>query len=205
MQELNLETLAREELTDAEVREVLERLGAEQMGGSERPTVGAVAEATGTGPEVIGRILGEIRKRDLEARFGTAIDRHEVEIKRLDQQTARLARERAKIYPQDDEVTEEIERIARERIAQRKLAPLSAVAVAFIVIVAIGLAGRNGSGSGYSAPSEYSMTTKKGVELHLNSNGETWAIGPDGTRRPVREDEQQDMSTLYIMSSSDKR
>lgn len=53
-----------EELTDEEVRDLLERLSENELGGSAKATVGAVMEATGTDLETVGRLLAEIRKED---------------------------------------------------------------------------------------------------------------------------------------------
>ena len=72
--------LLNEELTDSEVREILDRLSVAELGGSEKATVGAVCEATGVGPMVVGRMLAEIRQTNLHKLFGHRIDRLETTV-----------------------------------------------------------------------------------------------------------------------------
>ncbi|MEZ5162656.1 MAG: hypothetical protein R2688_02685 [Fimbriimonadaceae bacterium] len=85
--------LLKEELTDSEVREILDRLSADELGGSEKATVGAVCEATGVGPMVVGRMLAEIRQTNLQELFGHRIDSHEQKISKLEQTVTKLRRE----------------------------------------------------------------------------------------------------------------
>ncbi|MCB0826194.1 MAG: hypothetical protein KDC26_08385 [Armatimonadetes bacterium] len=85
--------LLNEELTDSEVREILDRLSVAELGGSEKATVGAVCEATGVGPRVVGRMLAEIRQTNLHELFGHRIDSHEQKISKLEQTVTTLKRE----------------------------------------------------------------------------------------------------------------
>lgn len=63
-----MESLAQEELSEGEVRAVLERLAAgESM--PEQSTVGDVCELTEVSPVVVGRILADIRQTSFEALY----------------------------------------------------------------------------------------------------------------------------------------
>lgn len=82
MQQLPFESdpaasLLNEEVQDAEVREILERLAARDLGGSELATVGALCEATGATPQLVARLLAEIRQTNLDEKFGAILDDHE--------------------------------------------------------------------------------------------------------------------------------
>ncbi len=71
------EELLAEEVTDAELREILDRLGQDEFGGSGQSRVGDIVELTGIPPEAIGRILADIRKDEWERRFGLRQDQIE--------------------------------------------------------------------------------------------------------------------------------
>lgn len=90
--EFDRASLLAEPLGEAEVRELLERLGQAEFGGDERATVGAVIEATGADPVQIARFLAEIRGKALEERFKSAFDDHETRIDRLEERTTTLER-----------------------------------------------------------------------------------------------------------------
>ncbi len=83
--QLRTEDLLSEQMSDAEVRTLLERLGSKEFGGSESATVGAVVEATGTDVEIVGRLLAEIRKENFEKRFGLQLKDHGRRIDTLEQ------------------------------------------------------------------------------------------------------------------------
>ncbi|MEZ5162655.1 MAG: hypothetical protein R2688_02680 [Fimbriimonadaceae bacterium] len=59
--------IERQELTNGEVREILERLAMEEFGGSELSTIGDLSEALGVRPLVIGNMLAEIRRTRLDS------------------------------------------------------------------------------------------------------------------------------------------
>lgn len=82
--------LLAEELTSEEVRDLLQRLNARDMGGSEHATVSAVVEATGFDVATVWRLLAEIRKEDFEERFGLRLDHHEKRIETLEERAHRL-------------------------------------------------------------------------------------------------------------------
>lgn len=66
-----------ERVSDAELREVLKRLGEAQFGGDERATVGAIVEATGVDAATVLRLLGEVRQKEIDAqrRFIEGLER----------------------------------------------------------------------------------------------------------------------------------
>jgi hypothetical protein len=66
------DALLAQELTTEEVRELLERLSATELGGSENATVGGIVEVTGSDPATVGRLLIQIRNERLES----LIDEH---------------------------------------------------------------------------------------------------------------------------------
>jgi len=96
----DLEALAREELTEAEVRSLLERLGREEFG-SDSPTVGAVAEATGESVQSIGARLAELRGDEFRARFESILNQHESRISRLEQGKHPMSNAQIKDYSHD--------------------------------------------------------------------------------------------------------
>ncbi|MCB0826190.1 MAG: hypothetical protein KDC26_08365 [Armatimonadetes bacterium] len=86
--------LMREELTDGEVSEILTRLSYNEFGGSEKATVGAVCEATGAGPLVVGRMLAEIRQTNLDELINQRFEAFE---DRVDEQDEKLKHHARKI------------------------------------------------------------------------------------------------------------
>jgi hypothetical protein len=88
--EARAELLA-EELTDAELQELLRRLGQAEFGGSDPATVAAVVEATGRDLVEIGRILGDIRREAYDQRFGSRLRSYEQRLERLEDRVARPA------------------------------------------------------------------------------------------------------------------
>ena len=85
----DLEALAHEELTNSEVRVLLERLGMKDVGPA-NPTVGAVAEVCGVSTMVVGRMLAEIRQANLHELYGRTLESHGEKIKRLDHSVERI-------------------------------------------------------------------------------------------------------------------
>src|SRR6476659_6924458 len=117
----SVEQLRAESLTDQEVHELLERLGAKEFGGAENATIGAVAEATGNEPEAIGRLLAEIRKEDFEKRFGLQLGEHEARIETLEERTERLQRaERVAAQSVRPKPMDPYAQAALDRLAERE-------------------------------------------------------------------------------------
>jgi hypothetical protein len=182
---LNTEAILREELTDAEVRELLRRLSVEQFQGSEHPTVAAVCEACGVGPEVVGRMLAEIRQENLKELFGVRLDTHEQKIVKVEQEVKQLRKRpflRPAIAP---EVLAEMEDMAQQRIMGRKHQETIFVILAFVLLACFcGLAGvfrSNKSQNSSAFESSYVHTARSGRVIHYNPNGgKVWAEGPNG-------------------------
>lgn len=103
MHELELEALAREELTPAELRVLLERIGQAELGGSDAPTVAAVAEATGLGTADVGSMLAALRGEDFRRRFEHVLSNHEGRLRRLEQGKHPMANAEIKDYSHDAE------------------------------------------------------------------------------------------------------
>lgn len=91
MDEQKLEELLHEELTGEELRELLERLGAEEFGGSENSRLRDVVELTGQEPLSVARVLADIRKEDWEERFGSILEDHSERIERLERRPSTKA------------------------------------------------------------------------------------------------------------------
>lgn len=87
----DLERLAHEELTNSEVRVLLERLSMKDVGPA-NPTVGAVAELCGVATPVVGRMLAEIRQQNLHELYGRTLETHGEKIEHLDKQVGRISR-----------------------------------------------------------------------------------------------------------------
>lgn len=86
MDSQKLDELLEEELTGSELSELLERLGAEEFGGSENSRLRDVVELTGQEPLSVARVLADIRKEDWEERFGSILEDHGERIERLERQ-----------------------------------------------------------------------------------------------------------------------
>jgi len=101
------EQLLAEELTELEVRTLLERLGEDEFPEAV-PTLGAVAEATGADPAVVGRLLAEIRKEEFEDRFGIRVQNLEHEVGSLASETSVLSRKASEVQLQLSHQQDEI-------------------------------------------------------------------------------------------------
>lgn len=102
-----LSELANLELSREETREILRRLAIDEFGGSEHPRVGDIAELAGTPPEVIGRMLADMRgetNAGWKVQVEDVLDRHSKDIERLRQAAERAA------YVSDYEVRDRLER-----------------------------------------------------------------------------------------------
>lgn len=144
--------LLEEEVTDSELREILDRLGQEEFEGGELSRVADVVEATGAPSEVIGRILADIRKEDWEAKFGArqaktekTIDDHE---RRLRHQESLVSahppaprrRFSASREPTPAEIHNEVERERTKRMTSRVIWLTVVVAVIGIIVFLVSTA-----------------------------------------------------------------
>jgi hypothetical protein len=129
--------LRQQEITDAELRELLERLGQEEMGGSGLSRVGDVVEATGASSQVIGRMLADIRKDDWERRFGL---RQEVVEKKVETHGRILSdHERRLTSPGGQTRTDEelYDAMLAERQRRHLPAAILALVVGFIMVIVL--------------------------------------------------------------------
>lgn len=83
-QPLQNDELLNETVTDAELREILDRIGHAEFDGNTQTTVRDIVEGTSADPMLVARLLGEIRKEDWEKKFGQRIDEHEDRIEKLE-------------------------------------------------------------------------------------------------------------------------
>lgn len=102
MTESTLEELAAQELTAAELRTLLKRIGKAEFG-SDAPTVGAVAEATGLTAAEVGHLLADLRGASFQARFGTVLNDHEGRIRFIEKKLGGISPSKVKDYSHDAE------------------------------------------------------------------------------------------------------
>ena len=126
----DLERLAHEELTNSEVRVLLERLSMKDVGPA-NPTVGAVAEVCGVSTMVVGRMLAEIRQANLYELYGRTLESHGEKIEHLGQQVGRISRTNRL----DDEVKRDYELRKSQQESGNMLA-LIVVAISIILVIA---------------------------------------------------------------------
>lgn len=135
-----LEQLAHEEVHPAEVREILRRLAIAEFGGPEHATIADVAEASGTSPETIGRILADIR--------GTSWTqwRHTIETT-LAAQSNRIRqleltkRPTAAPFINDVELYERVERGRREKLSETSPGLLILIPIIVLALIVFGACG----------------------------------------------------------------
>lgn len=105
-----IEHLARQELTPAELTDVLERLSCQAT--TELPTIGAVSEVTGASAEAIGRMLADIRGVSFQEAFGRRLDEHEavlsVHREILEGHHREIQGLRAELHPDAESVQKEL-------------------------------------------------------------------------------------------------
>lgn len=187
--------LREEHLTDVEVHEILSRLSAQEMGGSELATIGAVSEATGAAPEVIGKMLAEIRQQNLREQFGSRLDDHESKLRRLEQDAQRARSPVAAELP-TDEIQREVEAIARERIAARKFLPAIPIVVGLGFVIAYNVLSpsRDVVTRPRIAPIIHEL--KGGQNLYVEPDGSIWVRMPSGEMRPPTAEERREGERL---------
>ncbi len=103
MTESTLEELAAQELTPTELRSLLERIGRQEFGGSDAPTVGAVAETTGLSPLEVGQLLADLRGVAFQERFGALLANHEQRLTFIEQKFTGTVPSKIKDYSRDAE------------------------------------------------------------------------------------------------------
>ncbi|MBA4293103.1 hypothetical protein C0431_09035 [bacterium] len=82
----------RERISAEEAREFLDRLAVSELGEADEGTVGAICEVAGVGPEVVGRMLADIRGVSWQELFGNRLDAVEKEVTGLRSKISDLER-----------------------------------------------------------------------------------------------------------------
>lgn len=128
--------LLAEQLSDAEVRHLLERLSVEEFELPGGATVGAVVEATGASPVIIARIVGEVRRGSFEARFEDTFGRHEDHLEELHSRVSSLESSQPQFRKSKNELI--VEALEREAKARNRAEPwiLWGVVIAVAAILA---------------------------------------------------------------------
>jgi hypothetical protein len=189
-----------ERLSDAEVRELLERLGDESLGGPEEPTVGAVIEATGASPLEVGRLLAEIRQESLERRFSETFDDHEGRIEKLELTGVRTSQAR-EFDPEKRQILEELAAVEQRK---RSGGPIGVVLI-LVALLAMGVFLTNTSQAVRRvSPSGFGMTDPQtGVEMSRTMNGAYRVQGPNGLNREATPEERSQIDAMEMMSRSE--
>jgi len=214
--------LLQQEVSDSEVRQILERLSAEEFAAPLHATVAAVCEATGASAEVIGRILADIRKQNIEERYGETIERHEEQIGVLDERTHELAektdvirfqtespivsgRRPLRSLTQDPEVAAELDRIARKNIAGRKMTPY-AMALVIIVLIVFAPFMCPSPRAGFPETPNFSssMDLQNGAKITADNRGGLWVTESDGTRREPTAAEREHALPILISVAEER-
>ncbi len=194
--------LLAEQVTDAEVRLIMERLSFEQF---ECPnaTVGAVVEATGATPITIARILGQIRKTAFEERFNETFLVHEERLDHLEDKTelldTRIRRAESRTVPR------------QVAVAQTERRTLDVIGVLFVLcLLVVGgcwVAGNLLPPRPY--PNEFSTfptlpssgyTNPAGDTVTIDGRGDVTVRGSDGShRQPTERERSEARGIRYIL------
>jgi hypothetical protein len=200
--------LLQEHVTDAELRELLERLGKAEMGGPEEATVGAIVEATGASPVEVGRILSQVRQEQYEQRFAETFDDHEERIEKLESvPVTRTRTYREEFDPEHREILKEYaERTALEK-RTRPYMLLIMIALALIVLAVVnsprGEQDSNVVPPGAAGFGQEDPTTGKRVERGMDG---TYSVHTrDGAVRPATADEVRELDTAEALLNSQRR
>lgn len=205
--------LLNEPLSDAEVRNLLERLGSQEFGGPETATLGVVAEATGSDPTAVGRLLAEIRKGEFEKKFGLQLQDHGQRIETLEERTKRLEPKPPVVAQQPLDRYQKIalDRLAAEERQKERMWPYGYIGVgviAVIAFIAMLVGGQNPSSSNANAtsPGSQSVTrisvgTTDGKVL-LDNNNKVWV---DLNRGGTREATAEERAWVYSAKNSGER
>ncbi len=141
MELTNLQGLLDEELTADETRDLLERLGEQEFGGSENPTVGSIVEATGSDAVTVGRLLAEIRNEDFGEQFGLQLKNHGQRIETLEERTKMADSHPDSIigeaFTQSYLEQKEKERLVNDKLQRKALAMAGYVFLVLLVLIAI--------------------------------------------------------------------
>lgn len=203
------EELLNEEVTPDEMREILQRLGQREFGGSPNSTIRDIAEGTSADPILIGRLLAEIRNEELQSRLGIKVEEHEQRIEHIEHVQAEVQRDSRTYDPLaglDSEQVEELRTIADARMRSREITPfLVAILIASFCIAMTILAaatGSQGASSNYKPKATYS-TTVNGVEISGSPGGPITAKD-HGKIRPATAEEEMEILPFMATSEANK-
>lgn len=186
--------LSREELSAGEVREILDRLGQDEMGGPDVARVRDVAEATGTSVQTIGRILADIRKEDWEDKFGkrqsvleTTVDEHSKKLQRHGELLERVKEPSESVLGKhtDEEIYEAVQNVEREkRRAQLPALVATLIGMGFFFLILH---------SCLNPPANSLSRSREGVGYGFDGYDHRWQNGrwesrPQGTNEPFQYD-----------------
>lgn len=204
--------LLAEPLSDAEVRTLLERLGSREFGGSEEATLGAVVEATGAEPALVGRLLAEIRKGEIEQKFGSQLQDHTERIETLEERT-RIAEVGSYVYatPLDRHQKIALDRLAEEERQKESRSSYGYVWVLLIAIIAItamivGGAKLDSPKADTAFPESgivYSVSTEDG-EVFLDAENNVWVGLTNGGKREATAAERTRVFSAKVSSERAK-
>lgn len=203
------EELLNEEVTPDELREILDRLGQREFGGSPNSTIRDISESTSADPILIGRLLAEIRNEELQCRLGLQVEEHEQRIEHIEHVQEKIQRQPRLDDPlaglNSDEV-EELRYVAEERRRQREMQSL--VIPILIAIILLGfLIGAVTSSRKTSYPydepkTSYSMEVD-GVQVS-GSIGGPFTANDHGKTRPATQKEEDELTTVIAVSEANK-
>jgi hypothetical protein len=183
-------------LSEAEVRELLERLGDASLGGPEEPTVGAVVDATGASPLEVGRLLAAMRQESLERRFCETFENHEDRIEKLELTGPRTGQ----IREFDPEKRQILEDLAAVEQRNRSGGPLGVILM-LLALLAMGAFLSNTTRSGpRTPPTGFGMIDPQtGVEMSRTMNGAYRVQGPNGLNREATPEERSQIDGAEMM------
>lgn len=202
--------LLNEPLSDAEVRNLLERLGSQEFGGPETATLGAVAEATGSDPTTVGRLLAEIRKGEFEKKFGLQLQDHGQRIETLEERTKRLEPKPPVVAQQPLDRYQKIalDRLAEEERQKEWMSPYGYIGVgviAVILFIVMLVGGQNPSNDPGNPPTTYGTSTHDGM-VYTDGKGDFWVETKNGSRRePTAKERASAASAAFASEMAQKK
>lgn len=202
----SLDNLRNERLTVEEVREILQRLACKEFGGSELATIGSVSEASNTSTESIARILADIRQIELKELFGKRLAQHESILEEHSEKIQRIERSPTRSHNFNEEVSDELVRMAEQRIRARNSEQILATILVTISILAFVFLYFSSNVTRQSNPAlepkwTSSTTTKDGHTITTDQSGNVWVTEKSGIQRPPNKSEEHDALMLRVSAA----
>ncbi len=191
-----LTDLLSQEITDEELRDLLEQLGEIEFAWSPKTTLKDVVEATSADPVVIGRLLAEIRKEDWEERFGLRLGSVENRVTQIENQQPKDPSQHSHQILLDSEEVEELRQLADER-RREKAVGIVAVLIILPILLIIGLiasSGKPARTSNVPYSPQFSVGSD-GKETYYDQKGDI-VTNDHGKIRPATDDETVMFLTL---------